>query len=455
MVNEMTPPNPVQKRGMWPPKNGREYKVLDTDDWRNIAVREKIDALDLIRFNFDTNVPAQVNWYLRELVGCRQTRDGHNYVFAGADPSKRKIYLPPLPPRDPQWGDIKSQKILDAIHADLSKGPNFSHADVVDIVRATMDDGVVTLQELTDLGVFAKNATATQMPLRSRKMVQYLVDQVQNVFGAKGQISLNTVLKRYAAGVVVDFLKEESGGAFPRLDRDQIGIDLLLRIANPGIMNQDRTGICGPMALLYSVASDSPVSYAKYVINLYDKGKASLGAIEIAPSKACRSYSPPTTMSPTDWVAAAALRDSDNWWFNVDKDDNGFVMNIASGAALGTIEEWFERSGYTDIKSKSNPLRGLSSGDLTDVNRYYAEGRRVVLRINADLLNAKTQSDWSLKGDHIVVLTSPINLAAPKGGVQFTVFTWGQGTFEIPQGAPLSEKDLLSHLYGYIAAKHL
>jgi len=125
-------------------------------------------------------------------------------------------------------------------------------------------------------------------------------------------------------------------------------------------------------------------------------------------------------------------------------------MNIASGAALGTIEEWFERSGYTDIKSKSNPLRGLSSGDLTDVNRYYAEGRRVVLRINADLLNAKTQSDWSLKGDHIVVLTSPINLAAPKGGVQFTVFTWGQGTFEIPQGAPLSEKDLLSHLYGYI-----
>ena len=33
MVNIKVPLNPVQKRGLWPPKGGREYTVLDTDDW--------------------------------------------------------------------------------------------------------------------------------------------------------------------------------------------------------------------------------------------------------------------------------------------------------------------------------------------------------------------------------------------------------------------------------------
>jgi hypothetical protein len=91
----------VQKRGLWPPKGGREYPVLDTDDWWKIAAREHIDAWALIEFNFQTHVPEpeEVNWYLRELVGCRHSKDGgRNYAFLGADPKRRKIYLPPVPP---------------------------------------------------------------------------------------------------------------------------------------------------------------------------------------------------------------------------------------------------------------------------------------------------------------------------------------------------------------------
>ena len=44
MVNIKVPLNPVKKRGLWPPKGGREYTVLDTDDWWKIAAREHIDA---------------------------------------------------------------------------------------------------------------------------------------------------------------------------------------------------------------------------------------------------------------------------------------------------------------------------------------------------------------------------------------------------------------------------
>jgi hypothetical protein len=98
VVNVKVPLNPVQKRGLWPPKNAREYPVLDTDDWWIIAAREHLDVWELIKFNFATHVPEEVNWYLRELVGCRHSKDGRNYAFLGADKSKGKIYLPLAPP---------------------------------------------------------------------------------------------------------------------------------------------------------------------------------------------------------------------------------------------------------------------------------------------------------------------------------------------------------------------
>ena len=101
MVNIKVPLNPVQKRGLWPPKGAREYPVLDTDDWWKVAAREHLDVWALIEFNFQTHVPEEVNWYLRELVGCRHSKDGRNYTFFGADPKKRKIYLPVTPPPPP------------------------------------------------------------------------------------------------------------------------------------------------------------------------------------------------------------------------------------------------------------------------------------------------------------------------------------------------------------------
>jgi uncharacterized protein YebE (UPF0316 family) len=49
----------------------------------------------LIEFNFKTRNPREVNWYLREYVGCvKTTQDGKNYTFEGADPQKAAIYIP-------------------------------------------------------------------------------------------------------------------------------------------------------------------------------------------------------------------------------------------------------------------------------------------------------------------------------------------------------------------------
>ena len=61
MVNVRTPANPVNKRGLWPPKNSKPYHVRDNDDWWTVALWNNIDVWDLIEFNFQTRVPEEVN----------------------------------------------------------------------------------------------------------------------------------------------------------------------------------------------------------------------------------------------------------------------------------------------------------------------------------------------------------------------------------------------------------
>jgi hypothetical protein len=71
------------------------YAVRDADNWWAVASRFKVDVHYLIWFNFRTNVPEEVNWYLRERVGCtRTTADGKNFVFCGADRKKGVIHIP-------------------------------------------------------------------------------------------------------------------------------------------------------------------------------------------------------------------------------------------------------------------------------------------------------------------------------------------------------------------------
>jgi hypothetical protein len=78
------------------PPGGSEYKVTDGESWKVLAARWGVDVRELIYFNFQTNNPDQVNWYLSHRTGCNKpTPDGFNWTFSsGAKPGK--IYRPPM-----------------------------------------------------------------------------------------------------------------------------------------------------------------------------------------------------------------------------------------------------------------------------------------------------------------------------------------------------------------------
>jgi hypothetical protein len=87
------------KEAPFPPAGGIPYKVVDGDTWGSVAKKFTLDVMKLIHFNFQTNDPGEVNWYLREKVGC-QLNDGNNWKFsASAVPGY--IYRPAVPPSVP------------------------------------------------------------------------------------------------------------------------------------------------------------------------------------------------------------------------------------------------------------------------------------------------------------------------------------------------------------------
>jgi len=75
--------------------DGLWYRVKDGDNWENVAARFLVDVKELIRFNFLTTDPDEVNWYLHHHTGCNKVSpSGNNWMFSSSA-SPGIIFIPP------------------------------------------------------------------------------------------------------------------------------------------------------------------------------------------------------------------------------------------------------------------------------------------------------------------------------------------------------------------------
>ena len=116
----MTPnvKTPRTLRTPWPPTDDllKVQPVTGWDDWWSLQTFfKRCDPWDIIYYNFATYDPAEVNWYLREWIGCHDvSSDGKNYRF-GVRPGglPMQIYIPTddwLPP-GPKQADAKREAL--------------------------------------------------------------------------------------------------------------------------------------------------------------------------------------------------------------------------------------------------------------------------------------------------------------------------------------------------------
>lgn len=94
MANEREPDNPLPVDFV-PEGAVATHRVRDGEDWASVAAQYNVGVAELVYFNFHTNAPEEVNWYLRSNTGCNVSNDGGlNWAFSdSADPGL--IYIPP------------------------------------------------------------------------------------------------------------------------------------------------------------------------------------------------------------------------------------------------------------------------------------------------------------------------------------------------------------------------
>ena len=105
--------------GHFGPAGSFYYRVKDGENWGSVAKRDGwSNAWDFIKYNFpDVTDPREVNWFLKNYVGCNVKNDGKNYSFSNSakygfvftrqnlQPSIQKQVPVPEPPITPESDD--------------------------------------------------------------------------------------------------------------------------------------------------------------------------------------------------------------------------------------------------------------------------------------------------------------------------------------------------------------
>lgn len=253
---------------------------------------------------------------------------------------------------------------------------------------------------------------------------------------------LEDYLHQHAKALVRDFAERIGPGAFTMLDRRQVANGLLARIEDPSVIQQGPTQFCGPGSFIFSIASDDPLRYVRFAIDLYETGEGTLGKLHVEPDLEVVHSSPPSTeIDPADWLVLASLRDSENLFFDVNTGES----IVRAGTNPHEIAKWFRQAGYTDVVEDVNTLFKKDLSNAINASNFFEKGYKVVIYLGFGIFSPGGS------GTHFVVLTSRMNLVP--SNVFFDVFTWGEGHFRVPKQGILTLPKFLDDYYGFIAAK--
>jgi hypothetical protein len=355
----------------------------------------------------------------------------------------------PPPARKPnKWDVLTTQSVRQALKVGVAD-TKLSHADAINIVRSTLSDGYITQEEIDDLRAVAQRSVTLE--IRSARLLNSLATTLD--FGAdQGKpLELRSDAQKRAAEVVCKFMEGENNSHWRYLDRYQVGASLLMRIANPGAINQNDTSLCGPAAVFFGLAKDQPVEYAQFAIELFELGKAVLGGKRIEPHPYMKAVDVSGKIDQADWMTLGSLRSSENYYtaYWSPSDD------LTAATEPGKISDWLELAGYSDVRQETNLIRDKGGNNLREASRLYAAGYLTLLFIDAGMLYKATQSKDSGIGDrHWVVLTDKVQIANDKS-VSLKIYTWGDGKRTVPQdpNVPLALSDFLQNYHGFVAGR--
>lgn len=138
---------------------GIPYRPSDKprqEDWESVAQKFAVGVQELIFFNFLTNNPDEVNWYLRHYVGCEKVSpSGNNWMFSHkARPGW--IFIPPAddsyvdfePEQSCVWLPSNIKDFMLRLRAVAQRIPGDQGKRIRKLVRVIVDTGYPAARDL-------------------------------------------------------------------------------------------------------------------------------------------------------------------------------------------------------------------------------------------------------------------------------------------------------------------
>lgn len=264
--------------------------------------------------------------------------------------------------------------------------------------------------------------------------------------------------------------------------RKAVAESLHARIDDPNKIDQLATNLCGVVSVVRDWAYDDPIDYAWLGIQLYETGRGRMGRGKmlgkiIAPSTDLKNSRVPESkyksggskpMDPADWIILAPIREA----FNTVLKYPGIWEEVSAINTPADVVEFFKKSGYTKIVSKTNWIEGDGYSNMMEASDLCDQGWKVVLLINSRLLydNKATTQAVVATSDHWVGLLPSdggsaisVNLfwrmnestESDRIGISFKCHSWGDIVSVPNKGDFISFSEaFLKHYYGFIAAKY-
>jgi hypothetical protein len=147
-----------------------------------------------------------------------------------------------------------------------------------------------------------------------------------------------------ALGLIKAFNLNPTPRAFTAVDPHKFAFQLALRVREPRLINQQKTNLCGPNAMVIQFDKRSPMQYTLLALDLYQKGKGYLDKLEIEPDLEIRAGIC-QDLPEADYVVLGSLRNSGAILY-----EDGMVRNIGLLTKPGVLCKWLAEAGYTDVQ---------------------------------------------------------------------------------------------------------
>jgi len=227
---------------------------------------------------------------------------------------------------------------------------------------------------------------------------------------------------------------------------------------------------------MHCIATDRPVDYVRYVLDLATTGSGTLGGLTVTPGGDCRNAALDNKIDSVNWVALVSLRDASNAFFDM----NGPDSNAAGITVGSTLAGWFSATGwFSSGVNNSTSYAPQSFEQLLGINQR--GNSHVCLFIRSAIVASSpselginkfngsgTPKTWLGTPDHWVVLKKRLTIdykAPPLPGMprpaglehkrlDFSFWHWGN-LHDTPINSRIhniTPAQFLPYYYGYVSA---